>query len=110
MNALKRSTLATALLTGLVGLAFAGNPNDPSKSPPAQSQAEEAQIKREFQQLDLDKNGNLSKQEAEKDVELKQEFASYDIDRNQLLTQTEYRSFAIARLDPMDDEEEEAEE
>lgn len=110
MNALKRTTLAAALLTGFVGLAFAGSPNETAKTPPAQSQLEESQIQREFAQLDVDKNGNLTAQEAQKDLQLKEDFAKFDVDHNQLLSKVEYRSFAIAQLDPVDmDEEEEAE-
>lgn len=111
MNALKRTTLTAALLTGLTGVALAANPGQPNPTPPAQSQEQEAQIKRDFTQLDVDKNGNLSTQEVQKDLLLKQKFSDYDIDRNQLLSQMEYRHFAIAQLDPVDfDDEEEAEE
>lgn len=111
MSLLKRISLAAAAGLVLSAGAFAGNAESESKPAAQPTAAELAQVKAEFNRLDVDKNGRLTPQEAEKDQGLKQSFAKYDDNRDKVLTELEYRPFALAQLDPvdMDDEEEEAE-
>lgn len=111
MSLFKRISLASAAGLFLSAGVVAGSPETESTPAVQPSAAQESRIKAEFSQLDVDKNGQLTPQEAEKDLFLKERFARYDVNQDKLLTQSEYRPFALAQLDPvdMDDEEEEAE-
>ena len=83
---LSKTCVTTITLLGLSGFSLmaSANPDDLNQSP----------YMTEFNQLDIDGSGSLSKTEASKDKSFsKSSFQAADVDSNETLTQSEYADY-----------------